>query len=271
VVQTHWDTCAADRLAAELPAVLAHELRTPLSCALLASDLLVSAKADAATKEHAARLVRRQLQQMSHLVDDVLDVTKIVLGKITLRCRRLDLAAWARGAAEDLRASLDEAGVALSVEVPDGPVWVRADETRLTQVLANLLGNAAKFTDRGGRVVVSVRAGADVRRAFLAVRDTGAGIEPHMLREVFELFTQAEHTLQRTGNGLGLGLALVKGLVELQGGDVEARSNGPGLGSEFVVGLPLDEAAPPPSAPRTDLGTQPSMTVCLFTTRNAAR
>src|SRR5690349_20762513 len=102
-VQTHWYTFAADRLAAELPAVLAHELRTPLTCALMASDLVVSAESDGATKEQAARLIRRHLWHMSHLIDDVLDVTKIVLGKITLHCRRLDLAAWARASAADLR------------------------------------------------------------------------------------------------------------------------------------------------------------------------
>jgi signal transduction histidine kinase len=264
VVQTHWDIPEADRLAADLPAVLAHELRSPLCRALVASDLIISTDADDATKAQAAQLIRRQLRHMSHLVDEVLDVTKIALGKITVRCLPLDLTTWAPAAAANLRAPLDEAGVSLAVEVPDESVWVRADDTRLMQVLANLLGNAAKFTDRGGRVVVSVAADADGRRALLAVHDTGAGIEPHMLREVFELFTQAEQTRHCTGSGLGLGLALVKALVELQGGEVEARSEGPGQGSEFIISLPLDDVAPPPSGPR-------KQALCLFSSRNLRR
>jgi CheY-like chemotaxis protein len=170
-------------------------------------------------------------------VDDLLDVTRIARGKVQLHCRDLDLGALARRTAEDHRPLLQDRQLQLSVEVPPRPVLVRGDETRLAQVLGNLLQNAAKFTPARGRVTLTlaVESGA----AFIHVRDTGAGIEPSMIKTIFEPFTQANQTLARTEGGLGLGLAQVKGLVALHGGEVAATSEGPGRGSDFALKLPL--------------------------------
>jgi CheY-like chemotaxis protein/two-component sensor histidine kinase len=164
-------------------------------------------------------------------------VTRIARGKVQLRRRRVDLAELVRRTAEDHRSLFEGRSVALSVEVPPAPLWAHADETRVGQVLGNLLVNAAKFTDAGGRVAVS--AAAEGGRVALRVADTGVGMAPEVLARVFEPFVQAEGPSGGTRGGLGLGLALVRGLVELHGGAVEARSAGPGRGTEVTVRLPL--------------------------------
>jgi CheY-like chemotaxis protein len=180
-------------------------------------------------------------------VDDLLDVTRIARGKIELRRAPLDLAALARRTAEDHRALMHDRYLELAVEVPGEPLMVNGDETRLAQVLGNLLHNAAKFTPAGGRVALAV--GVEDGRAVVHVRDTGAGIAPDVLPTIFEPFTQAEQTIARSEGGLGLGLALVRGLVALHGGDVAAVSAGPGRGTDFVVTLPL-------AAPRGDAANE---------------
>jgi CheY-like chemotaxis protein len=171
-------------------------------------------------------------------VDGLLDVARFTRGKVVLRRARLDLACLARAAVDDRRHAFDQAGLALSAEAPETPVWVLGDETRLAQVLSNLLDNAAKFTDRGGSV--RVRVAAEAGQAVLSVKDTGLGIRAEDLPRLFEPFAQADRSLERTRGGLGLGLSVVKAVAELHGGTVAVASEGPGRGAEFAVRLPLE-------------------------------
>jgi PAS domain S-box-containing protein len=220
-------------------ATLAHELRNPLSPVLTSLTLLESPGTPPDARDGALQRIRRQIRHMARLLDELLDVSRLTRGKLTLRRERLDLARLARTAAEDRRAALEQAGLALAVETPQTPVWVTGDETRLAQVVSNLLDNAAKFTDRGGRV--SLRLAAEGPEAVLRVADTGIGLAPELAPHVFDVFTQADRSLERSRGGLGLGLAVVKGLAERHGGRVEAHSDGPGRGSTFTVRLPLEE------------------------------
>jgi len=188
---------------------------------------------------------------MARLVDDLLDMSRISRGKILLRKEPLDLADLLRHVAEDYRSSLETAGLQLQVRLPSEPLWTVGDPTRLAQVIGNVLHNASKFTDAGGRV--TVEALCDGPTARLRVRDTGIGMEPAMVTRVFETFTQADRSLDRSRGGLGLGLALVKGLVELHGGKVRASSEGVGKGTELSIWLPLhDPATAPPAVPTSN-------------------
>ena len=243
----------ADRRKTEFLGVLSHELRNPLAPLRNAAYLLehTSPAGGDPARAAAVGVVGRQVEQLARLVDDLLDVTRIAHGKIELRRRRVDLADVARRTAEDHRALLAGRGLDLQLAVPGGPLWVNADAARVAQVVGNLLANAAKFTDPGGRVGVAVA--EEGGRAVVRVTDTGIGIPPAMLAHVFEPFVQADSPLRARG-GLGLGLALVKGIVELHGGAVESRSEGPGRGATFTVALPLlaapelPAATPPPPA-----------------------
>jgi PAS domain S-box-containing protein len=225
-------------------AALAHELRNPLSPVLMGLHLLGESEVDAAEARRLRAMVERQVRHLSRLVDDLLDVSRITRNKIALRQERLDLARLVRTAAEDRRPTLEQAGLALTLEGSDVPVWVQGDATRLVQVLNNLLDNAVKFTERGKRVTVRVAADEVAHQAVLLVRDEGVGIEEKMLPHLFDAFVQADRSLDRSRGGLGLGLALVKGLVELHGGKAEATSAGPGRGADFTVRLPLQAEAP---------------------------
>ncbi len=222
----------------EFLSMLAHELRGPLAPLRNGLHVLQLAGSDPRTLEEVRAMLERQVRHLARLVDDLLDASRLTRGKVRLERKPLDLAALVRTTAADRRPSIEQAGLALVVAVPDKPVMVDGDETRLAQVLTNLLDNAVKFTEAGGRIEVglSVEAG---RRAVLRVADTGVGIEAGLLRTLFEPFRQADRSLERTKGGLGLGLALVKGLAELHGGEAEARSGGPGQGAEFEVRLPL--------------------------------
>ncbi|HVK11596.1 MAG TPA: CheR family methyltransferase, partial [Gemmataceae bacterium] len=222
-------------------AMLAHELRNPLGPVRNAVQVLKQLGPGDPTLLEARAMIDRQVSHMARLVDDLLDATRIAQGKILLRFGPCDLATIARQTAEDFRSVLEGSGVRLTVEVPPAPVWVDGDATRLAQIVGNLLHNAHKFTNPGGSVTVRLAEDPD-RRAVLSVRDTGIGIDPAVLPHVFEVFSQADESLDRERGGLGLGLALVKGLAELHHGAVEASSAGPGRGSEFVVRLPLTEA-----------------------------
>ncbi len=221
----------------EFLAVLSHELRNPLAPIRNSIYLLERTAPGSAQAARAVEVLRRQTEHVTRLVDDLLDVTRISRGKVTLRRERLDLREVVRKTADDHQSLFDESGVDLRVEYPGKPVWVIADPTRVAQVLANLLHNAVKFTPRGGRV--SVSAAARQGRAQLRVRDDGLGIDAAQLERMFEPFAQADQGIARTKGGLGLGLALVKGIVELHGGTVSARSDGTGHGAEFVVSLPV--------------------------------
>jgi signal transduction histidine kinase len=227
----------ADRRKDEFLGMLSHELRNPL--APIRNALFVLGRVDpgAPQARRALEIATRQIGHLTRLVDDLLDVTRIARGKIRLRHAEVDLAAVARRAADDHRALMAERGLELAVRVTEGPLVIVGDETRLAQVLGNLLHNAAKFTPAGGRVTLTARDGAGI--AEVLVEDTGAGIEPALLAALFSPFTQGQQTLARTEGGLGLGLALVKAIVTLHGGEVRARSDGVGRGAEFVVTLPL--------------------------------
>jgi CheY-like chemotaxis protein len=178
-------------------------------------------------------------------VDDLLDVSRITRGKVDLRLEPVDVSAAVARAVETSRPHIDAQGHELLVALPGEPLWLQADPARLAQVLANLLNNAAKYTERGGRIWLS--AGREGPQAVVRVRDNGTGIAPEVLPRIFDLFAQAEGALERSQGGLGIGLTLVRGLVEMHGGVVAAHSAGPGQGTEFVVRLPLRPT--PPLAP----------------------
>jgi CheY-like chemotaxis protein len=183
----------------------------------------------------------RQVNQLVRLVDDLLDVSRIVSGKITLRKSPMPLGRIVDRAVEEIRSYVDERGHKLRLTVPDEPIWVDADEVRLTQVLSNLLENAAKYSKTPAPIWLSIAREGDL--AVIRVRDEGIGIDPQLLSDIFKLFVQVDATLARSEGGMGLGLTLVKRLVELHGGSVDAASEGPGRGSQFTIRLPLAEPA----------------------------
>jgi PAS domain S-box-containing protein len=227
-------------------AVLSHELRNPLASLCNALQLLKLAGKDPLTAESSRTLMERQLKQMVRLVDDLLDVSRITTGKLELRKERVDLAAVLWGAVESSRPLIDREGHQLTVTLPPEPVLLDADPNRLAQVFLNLLNNAAKYSEPGGHIRLSaVRDGTDV---VVSVKDSGIGIPAAQLTRVFEVFVQVDTSWRRVQGGLGVGLSLVKEFVGLHGGQVEAHSDGPGKGSEFVVRLPAAIAAEPPKA-----------------------
>jgi signal transduction histidine kinase len=232
----------ADRRKDEFLAMLGHELRNPLSAVSNALHLLGLRAGSDPSLQRMHDVLQRQTRNMTRLVDDLLDVSRITRGKIELRKEPMDLGAIVERAVRGMRPFIDARGHELSVSLPPEPITVQVDPTRLEQVITNLLHNAAKYTEPGGRI--SLTAGREGDDAVLRVRDTGVGIAPDLLARVFDLFTQAERSLDRSQGGLGVGLTLVRRLVEMHGGKVRASSAGPGTGSEFEVRLPLEKAAP---------------------------
>ncbi|MCI0699632.1 MAG: response regulator [Planctomycetia bacterium] len=250
----------ADRQKNEFLSMLAHELRNPLAPIRNANAILHQEPADPARVRWAQGVIDRQLTHLVRLVDDLLDVSRITQGKIRLSIEPVDLEVMVSQAVEAIRPMLDQFGHKLEVTLPSRPLMVRGDPARLTQVLTNLLNNAVKYTDPGGRIFlraerVSGNLGTsngppsdhssrvspstnDSGVAEIRVRDTGIGISPELLPTVFDLFTQASRSLDRSQGGLGIGLTLVRRLVEMHGGTVEAHSEGPGKGSEFIARLP---------------------------------
>jgi PAS domain S-box-containing protein len=246
---------AADRRRSDFLAVLSHELRNPLAPITSSLFILDRAAPGGDQARRAQAIIERQVGQLARLVDDLLDVTRITRNKIQLQRQRLELNELVRRTLEDHRPQFEKSELSLDMTPADALVYVLADWNRLAQVIGNLLQNAAKFTGRKGEVRVSVSVDAAERRAVVRVADTGVGMAPRMLNRLFEPFSQADGTLNRSQGGLGLGLALVKGLVELHGGEVSAHSEGLGKGAEFVVRLPLDltdAAKPSPSRPRAE-------------------
>ncbi|QEH33874.1 Autoinducer 2 sensor kinase/phosphatase LuxQ [Aquisphaera giovannonii] len=225
----------------EFLSMLAHELRNPLAPLRNSIHLLRLRSDDPTVVERVRDMMDRQVTHMSRLINDLLDVSRITRGKITLNRERTDLGQLTRLVVDDHLEPFREAGVALNTSIPEVPIWVGGDRTRLTQVLDNLLENACKFTDPGGEVSVEVAADGPRREAVVRVRDTGIGVEPELLPRIFDVFTQADLSLDRPRGGLGLGLALVRRLVELHGGTVRAGSEGRGRGAEFLVLLPLED------------------------------
>ncbi len=225
-----------DRRKDEFLGVLSHELRNPLTPIRNSLYILERATPGGEQARRARDVIDRQVAHLAQLVDDLLDVTRISRGKIRLQRRRLDLVELVRRAVEDHRTLLAEREVA--VDIPGEPVWVDGDPTRLAQAIGNLLQNTAKFTPEDGKVHVSLRTGEAM--AIVDVADTGLGIDAETFKRLFEPFAQADRSLARSQGGLGLGLALVKGMVDLHGGRVSAQSDGPGHGARFTIRLPLD-------------------------------
>jgi signal transduction histidine kinase/CheY-like chemotaxis protein len=238
----------SDRRKDEFLATLAHELRNPLAPIRSGLDVIEHPSAPPALLEKTFRIMDRQVAYLVRLVDDLTDVSRFMSGKIGLRKQWILLESVVADALEMVRLSIEEAGVDLRVELPGEPVWIYVDPTRLAQVLANLLNNSAKFTHPGGFIrlraaVESTRAEGD--RLVLSVQDNGVGISAEMVPKVFDLFVQERAASGAKATGLGIGLHLVRSLVSLHGGSAEARSEGPGRGSEFVVRLPVALDAPP--------------------------
>jgi len=225
-----------DRRKNEFLAMLSHELRNPLAPITNAVHVLQTNDTDAKRRDWAREVIGRQVKQLSRLVDDLLDVSRITQNKIELKIESVDVAAVVAVAVETVRPLIDAQEHALSVLLPEQPMRIRGDFARLAQVLANLLNNAAKYTDRKGRIaLIAEQEGAEI---VFRIRDSGIGIPASALPTIFELFTQVEQTLDRSQGGLGIGLTLVERLVKMQGGSVSASSAGRNLGSEFTVRLP---------------------------------
>jgi signal transduction histidine kinase/ActR/RegA family two-component response regulator len=223
----------------EFLATLGHELRNPLAPIRNAVQVLRLRVSDAQTVTWAGELLERQVVHMSRLVDELLDISRIGRGKMLLKREPVDLVQLVRATAEDYRTNFDTTGLKLQLHLPDKLVIVNGDATRLSQILRNLLTNAIKFTDPGGMVTVRLSNDSGARRAELSVQDTGIGVEPELQKHIFESFAQADGSVGRSRGGLGLGLALVKGFVELHQGSVRVASEGRGRGTTFVVTLPL--------------------------------
>ena len=232
----------ADRRKDEFLAMLAHELRNPLAPIRNCLHVLRATGGAGQGTERLLDMMQRQVNHMVRLVDDLLEVSRITRGKIELRKERVELAAVVRSAVETSQPLIEAARHELTVALPAEPLILDADPVRLAQVLANLLNNAAKYTPEGGRIWLAAR--HEGPEAVVSVRDTGAGMPAEMLPKVFDLFMQGDRTYSRSQGGLGIGLTLVRSLVGLHGGSVEARSDGPGRGSEFVVRLPLAAGEP---------------------------
>ncbi|HEY0982919.1 response regulator [Schlesneria sp.] len=230
----------ADQRKDDFLAMLAHELRNPLAPVRNAVEILRLPGVTEVEIAQTREIIFRQVTHMVRLVDDLLDVARIARGKIALRIERCDLGAIVRQTTEDYRQTLADAGVTLKLNVAAAPMWASGDPIRIAQIFGNLLHNAAKFTPRGGLVEISAWPDVQTSQAVIFVRDTGVGLDEAVLQNLFEPFSQADQKLDRDKGGLGLGLALVKGLVELHSGSVVAESDGVGKGSKFTLRIPLE-------------------------------
>ena len=255
-VQAEESLKTAARRKDEFLAMLAHELRNPLAPIRTGLQLIQLCGNDRETELETLQMMDRQLRQLVRLIDDLLDVSRITRGKIELRREPCELATILSLAVESGRPLLKDAGVELTVSLPRNRIELNADPARLSQVFSNLLTNAAKYTERGGHVWLT--ADSQDESVVVRVRDSGIGIRSEMLPHIFEMFTQVD-TSERSRGGLGLGLSLVHAIVHLHGGTVEAHSEGPGHGSEFVVSLPATDCEPRLSSPnRPDAAVDPS-------------
>jgi signal transduction histidine kinase len=239
---------AADRHKDEFLGMLAHELRNPLAPIMYSVAMLGKQMTDPAAKR-PLDVITRQVRHMARIVDDLLDVSRVTQGKVSLKREAVDVVTLVMETLEASRPSMAARDHTVHTDLSATPLAVSGDSVRLSQIVENLLNNAAKYTPPGGHIAVNVRReGSEV---VITVRDTGVGIAPAMLPRVFDLFAQAETSLDRSEGGLGIGLTLVNRLTRLHAGSVEARSNGLGLGSEFIVRLPLLDAAPLGATPAT--------------------
>jgi len=242
----------------EFLAMLSHELRNPLSAIFNALHILRLEDTENPIQRKAKIVLERQVGQLAHLIDDLLDVSRVITGRIQLHRERLEMRGIVERALESVRSLIEQRKHQLSVSLPAEPIWLQGDSTRLEQIVVNLLNNAAKYTDEGGQIWITVE--QERGEVVLRVWDTGVGIAPELMPRIFDLFTQAERTLDRSQGGLGIGLSLVEKLVELHGGTVEAHSAGFGQGSEFIVRLPALSSAAEPIIARTETAKQPAQT-----------
>ena len=252
----------SDRAKDEFLAVLGHELRNPLAPPQTGLNLLEQPSGGAQMLDRIVPMMRRQLSHLVRLVDDLLDISRVSRGKIELQCRVIDVNAPASAAVEQMRSLVSSRKHQLRLRLSEEDLPVHGDFERLTQVVANLLSNAAKYTEPAGTITVTT--GQDRGQAFVSVRDTGLGLSPTDRGRLFKLFSQiADHQGHQSGGGLGVGLALSRQLVELHGGSIEVQSKGRGLGSEFVIRLPMVEGDPErPSSVSTD--TPPGLTLRIL-------
>jgi PAS domain S-box-containing protein len=240
----------ADKRKDEFLAVLGHEWRNPLGVISNALELLPVS--DTPEGRETRAIIKRQITRMTHLTNDLLDLSRISAGQIKIDKQSCDFAAIVREAAEDYRGILSSVGIRLALRLPQDPLWVLGDCRRLGQAVGNLLHNTQKFTPPGGRVTVILAIVPNQQTAVLKVRDTGIGMDESTLTRLFEPFSQALRTFDRSRGGLGLGLTLVKAFIEMHGGTVSASSRGPGKGSEFIVRLPIQRDPTAPSAPNPE-------------------
>ncbi len=231
----------ADRRKDVFIAILAHELRNPVA-ALHAGMHLLQKRADTDQAAYIRERMERQLAHLRRLVDDLLDTSRIVEGKISLRKDRIDLATILNSAIEASQTNIDASGHSFTAQLPEEPVWLVADHTRVAQIVANLLNNAARYTPPGG--AIHLRAGATAEEVHIEVRDNGVGIPREMQERIFQIFAQVEGQQDRATGGLGIGLALVRQLVELHQGAIEVASDGAGFGSTFTVRIPIAGTTP---------------------------
>ncbi len=220
----------------EFLAILAHELRNPLAPILSAVSIFQHEATSVAQRQAAERIVERQVQKMARLLDDLLDVSRIARGRVELRIERVEVRKLVSEAVETVQPAIDAKGHRLRITIADEPIWIDADPTRISQVLGNLLSNAAKYTDAGGQIDLDVS--VDGTDAVFTVSDNGIGIGPDFMPILFSRFAQGPQAITRSEGGLGIGLSLVREFVEKHGGKVEAHSAGPGHGSRFTVRLP---------------------------------
>ena len=244
----------AERRKDEFLAMLAHELRNPLAPLRTGLDILAM---DAENDPDMIRLMQEQIEHITRLVDDLLDVSRIIRGRVELRQEPVEIAALVRRSVQTIQSFIDSHQQELIVSEPEEPIWVDADPVRLVQVMENLLNNASKYTESGGRIELSVKRSGD--ELVVEVTDSGVGIEADLLPFVFDLFTQSSRSLDRSQGGLGIGLTLVKTLVEMHGGTVTAQSEGLGKGSTFAIRLPIIE---PPKLKETKV--EPSVQIGKF-------
>ena len=240
---------AAVQRQTEFLSMLAHELRNPLAPISMAADLLGKISSAHPQLPRIQQIISRQVSHMKHLLDDLLDASRVSSGKITLKKSQLLLADMVQSAAEISQPVLNSHNQELMIDLPQQPVVIDGDATRLSQVFSNLLINASKYSPPGKSISLSARHSAD-GKVTVSIKDQGVGIEPGVQSYIFDLFTQAPRTLDRSEGGLGIGLSMVRTLVELHGGSVQVHSDGLGHGSEFTVVLPLVAKPDPPEADR---------------------
>jgi PAS domain S-box-containing protein len=251
----------------EFLAMLAHELRNPLAPIRAAADAMARLPPDAARFEELRRIIERQAAQLSRIVEDMVDISRVTRGALSLQRAPLALADVAHAAVETVRPAVEAARHRLAVELPGAPLTVEGDAHRLTQLLTNLLSNAARYTPPGGDIALRLR--AERGQAVVTVTDNGRGIEPQIRDRIFDMFVQGRPPLERVGGGLGVGLALARRIAELHGGTLEARSEGENRGSEFTLRLPLAAGAPQAAAPAASAAARTAARRVLIVDDNA--